>query len=123
MGKMIDMSGKKIGRLTVIERSNASGTNKGVYWLCQCKCGAEKYIRGADLRDGSIVSCGCYKNENTSERSTKHGMSDSLIYDVWKSMKARCFRESCKDYPDYGGRGITVCSEWEKRFQSFYNGR
>ena len=34
-------------------------------------------------------------------------------------MKARCFREACKDYPNYGGRGITVCDAWRDSFVEF----
>lgn len=33
-------------------------------------------------------------------------------YHTWADMKYRCFTKSCKKYPDYGGRGITVCERW-----------
>lgn len=121
MSKMIDLTGQRFGRLIAIKRSTESGTNKGVYWLCHCDCGKEKYIRGADLRDGSVKSCGCLKDEKTSKRFRKHGQSNTLLYDIWSSMKGRCFRKTCKDYPNYGGRGITVCNEWKNDFQAFYD--
>ncbi|WP_449728023.1 hypothetical protein [Bradyrhizobium manausense] len=35
-------------------------------------------------------------------------------------MKARCYRTTHKDYPRYGGRGITVCDRWRNSFQDFY---
>ena len=34
-------------------------------------------------------------------------------------MKARCFNKNNKDYPRYGGRGITVCDEWKNSFKQF----
>lgn len=36
-------------------------------------------------------------------------------------MKKRCENPACKDYPHYGGRGITVCSEWHdfERFRDW----
>lgn len=34
-------------------------------------------------------------------------------------MKSRCFNPNRKNYPRYGGRGITVCDEWLK-FEPFY---
>lgn len=40
-------------------------------------------------------------------------------YDVWVSMKQRCFNSRCPKYPDYGGRGITVCERW-LIFNNFY---
>lgn len=40
MPKFIDLSGKKYGYLTVIqrERNNSSGTT----WLCRCQCGNKR---------------------------------------------------------------------------------
>ena len=34
-------------------------------------------------------------------------------------MLARCQRPTCKDYPLYGGRGITVCDRWAEDFWVF----
>lgn len=34
-------------------------------------------------------------------------------------MKERCFSPKCKDYKDYGGRGITICERWLD-FENFY---
>ncbi len=34
------------------------------------------------------------------------------LYWTWHSIKERCFNPNRKNYPRYGGRGITVCSEW-----------
>lgn len=34
------------------------------------------------------------------------------LYWVWKSMRARCLSTNSKDYKDYGGRGIKICSTW-----------
>lgn len=50
----------------------------------------------------------------------KHGMTGTRIYNIWKDMKKRCYCKSRKDYSRYGGRGITVCKEWQE-FIPFYN--
>ena len=34
------------------------------------------------------------------------------LNNIYKGMKARCYRPSCKDYKNYGGRGIKICEEW-----------
>ncbi len=34
-------------------------------------------------------------------------------YGVWQAMRRRCMNPDCRDYPRYGGRGITVCKEWD----------
>lgn len=40
-------------------------------------------------------------------------------YQIWKGIKARCLNPNCKSYPNYGGRGITICKEWAESFDSF----
>lgn len=62
MGKLIDLTGKKFGRLTVIKRTG-SNEGKRIIYLCKCECGKEKIIRGDNLRNGKTKSCGCLHNE------------------------------------------------------------
>ena len=49
----------------------------------------------------------------------KHGMATTRIYRCWADMKTRCVNPKHAWYPKYGGRGITVCEEWQK-FEPFY---
>lgn len=35
------------------------------------------------------------------------------LYYRHRDMMARCYKESCKDFPRYGGRGVTVCDKWQ----------
>lgn len=51
----------------------------------------------------------------------KHGLKQHPLYDVWGKIKSRCFKETDKDYSDYGGRGITMCDEWRIDFKAFYD--
>lgn len=62
----------------------------------------------------------CEFKQDKSSRNDWNGLSRSRLYDIWKSMHKRCEIPSCKDYPDYGGRGIAVCKEWND-FLSFYD--
>lgn len=36
----------------------------------------------------------------------------SRLNRIYKHIKERCYSPNCKDYKDYGARGITVCEEW-----------
>jgi hypothetical protein len=48
-----------------------------------------------------------------------HGMRYTRIYNIWRSMRQRCSNSNCIRYSRYGGRGITVCDEWND-FNCFY---
>lgn len=43
---------------------------------------------------------------------TRHGDSGKRLHYVWKAMRQRCYNPNNKDYPNYGGRGISVCKKW-----------
>ena len=60
MPKLIDLTGQKFGRLTVLERNK---TRKGVAWICKCDCGKIVSRLGGSLRSGQTLSCGCLKDE------------------------------------------------------------
>ena len=36
------------------------------------------------------------------------------LYNIWVKINKRCFKNNCEEYKNYGGRGITVCKEWQK---------
>ena len=57
---MKNVIGHIYGRLTVLEQKRE---NKRTYYYCRCTCGTEKWIRADTIRNGNIVSCGCYNKE------------------------------------------------------------
>ena len=46
-------------------------------------------------------------------------LTNKKISTTWRSMIARCYRETHQSYKDYGGRGIKVCPEWLDSSKSF----
>lgn len=51
----------------------------------------------------------------------KHRLVNHPLYRVWVKMKERCYYDKDIGYANYGGRGITVCSEWKDNFKNFYD--
>ena len=47
-------------------------------------------------------------------RQTTHGKTNTKLFNTWQNMKARCCNENNKNYSRYGGRGISVCKEWNE---------
>lgn len=68
MSKLIDLTGRRFGRLVVVER--AESRNKRTVWKCVCDCGTVKGIVARDLLAGHAVSCKCYAREKQSKHRT-----------------------------------------------------
>ena len=117
MVKKRDLAGQKFARLTVVQTGPTYG--KKTRWFCHCDCGAWTLVTTSHLVTGQTKSCGCAKSESGKVSYTKHGLAHSKAYQVWHAMVQRCYRETCRSYPRYGGRGIKICERWH-RFENFY---
>lgn len=109
----------RYGRWAVVEDLGQTRRGSRTVHLvrCKCDCGTVRDVSLGDLRSDKSRSCGCYKREVTIRRSTKHGeaaiKTKSRLYGIWLNMRDRCNNPKNKGYPRYGGRGVTVCSEWQ----------
>lgn len=128
MAKYNDLTGKRYGRLLVVELAEKpqNKATKGKYWRCICDCGNEKVVSASLLRKNRAKSCGCLNSERI-ENLKSHGKSrdanhkHTVLYGRWANIKDRCTNPNCKDYKNYGGRGITICDDWKTDFVPFYN--
>lgn len=116
--KSLDLKGKKFHKLLVIEK--VQNQKHKTMWKCLCDCGRITFASTSNLNANRVKSCGCLRNEKLIERSTSHNQRHTNLYEVWKTMKQRCFNPNNKVYKNYGGRGITVCDDWKDNFTSFY---
>jgi len=99
-----DYVGATFGYLQVLRRDLS---RKGkVFWMCRCTCGREISVVSGNLHRQK--SCGCQN-----KRSIKHGGTRSRTYKVYQSMRYRCLNPTSAGYPNYGGRGITICKRWD----------
>ena len=122
MPKLIDLTGKRFGRLVVLERVENRVTENGsstTMWRCRCDCGNIVDVHGGNLRSGHTRSCGCYNIDNIIERNTKHNHSSERLYQVWNSMIGRCYNKKYDKYKNYGHIGIKVCDEWKRDYMAF----
>lgn len=86
---------------------------KKAYYICEC--GRVFPSRVSCVKSLRTKSCGCLRIKKIS----KHNMYKSKEYISWIGIKTRCLKENCKQYKDYGGRGISICEEW-MNFENFY---
>jgi hypothetical protein len=61
---IIDIIGKKYGKLTVIKSTGDKESNQSAIWECQCECGKIINVSASDLR--RFTSCGCEYNYGAS---------------------------------------------------------
>lgn len=61
MPALVEMLGKRFGRLLVIERAGSGPS--GAHWKCRCECGTAMVANGRRLRNGECRSCGCLYRE------------------------------------------------------------
>lgn len=97
-------------------------------WTLRCVyCGAVKQTyNGKDYAKGKnhgICKCRHTKKPVSKKppKNKKEIMREHPLYSRWKSIKSRCYQRSCKDYSNYGGRGITMCDAWRYDFWEFAN--
>ena len=113
MPKIVDMTGQRFGRWTILERALNKREGIQAAWFCRCDCGVGRVVPGARLRSGQSRSCGCLRDELAASRGTTHGWSASSVYVCWTLLIQRCTNPNNTLWHRYGGRGI------ECRFTSF----
>ncbi len=107
----IDLTGQRFGKLTVLEF--VPNDKQHSYWKCKCDCGNITIVQSNSLKKSRTISCGCNKGNSS------HKMSGTRLYMIWKDMKKRCCNPKHKDFPNYGGRKISICLAWINNFIEF----
>jgi len=109
-----DLIGMKFGRLTIREMLPECRCS------CDCDCGAVGVrIYYFDVTKGESSSCGCLRRELITIHGNASRGEQVPEYRAWAAMKQRCLNPKLKGYKNYGGRGISICSEWSHDFQAF----
>lgn len=112
-----NITNQRFGRLVALGPITKA---KSVNWLCQCDCGNTAIVRADHLTGNSIQSCGCLRLERVVAASIQHGMFGTKIYSTWSRIVQRCTNPNNARYPDYGGRDIKICADWQESFEAFH---
>ena len=116
--------GDRFGRLVILrERKIKTGSDWRsirIRYECRCDCGTILKLEEGYRLISHKQSCGCLQRERASESAKKkrtHGFASNgnriPEYMTWIRMRRRCENPLSQDYPNYGARGIRVCSRWK----------
>lgn len=107
-----DLVGKQFGEWRVLAFSHTNICRASM-WFCRCSCGEVRIVNGSNMISGKSTNCGCKKRSDASIRAYRHGEIGSRLYHIWANMLQRCGNPNHPRFSDYGGRGISVCDEWD----------
>lgn len=103
-----DITGNVYGRLKVISRSDKT-LNGHQYWRCECECGVIKDILGQGLKNGGVLSCGCYFSEI--KKTMKKAHDWSAKNDLKEGTKLSALNDTIYSNNTSGYKGVS----WKKR--------
>jgi hypothetical protein len=123
MSPLVDRTGHRYGRLTVIARVGRA-SNRDALWSSRCDCGSEIEVSASNLRAGHTRSCGCLMRETAAAMGAEHGGANlrhghtrrgrkSAEFQAYTNAKRRCRNPRTQGFEHWGGRGI------EFRYASF----
>lgn len=116
--KIEDYIGKEINYLTPMRVSENRAKDNSIKWIFRCRCGKEVEETPYRVLTGHRKSCGCLKYKHLlcgrikPHKPFNFNEEDKRFYKWWLGIRARCYSEKHHKYKIYGGRGITMCSEW-----------
>lgn len=111
-------AGERFGRLVVMTgvEERYQGTRAVE---CRCDCGTERLFLLHNLCAGKSLSCGCLWDERRGTGQWKHGDCGTRLHALWLGIRQRCRDPKLRIFRYYGGRGITICPEWEGSYEAF----
>lgn len=127
--KRSELAGRRWGALTATGRSerrpNKKGNGRYTHYEVLCDCGKVIWVPSTGLTTGTTKGCGCPLSvRNGFAQRERHGAGmpgtpHYQLYTVWTRMRHKCSNPAHDDFKHYGGRGITVCQEWQESFTAF----
>ena len=114
LNNALDLKGRRFGKLVAIKPTEKR-IRGSIVWVCKCDCGNECEMAASSLiiSRRKVQSCGC---SLVLKRRTP---LEKTLLSRWRGIKKRCFDPSCKQYKNYGARGITLYEPWKNDQELF----
>lgn len=83
--RVVNLTGKTFGKLTVLHRDKMLKSKYGVYWQCKCECGRIVSVLSYNLTRGLIKSCGCLRSSFGEYKTTQLLITNNIPYETQKT--------------------------------------
>lgn len=103
MSNLIDLTGQRFGKLTVIRNSGKRSKSRGVYWVCKCDCGNEKVLYSQHLKHNYVRSCGCEIKIDCLDGTRLRNLNKTMLNSNSSGHKGVSFRKKNNKYEAYIG--------------------
>lgn len=111
-------AGEKVGYLTFSGLADTRADHNRLLGRFVCECGNNILLPAGRVLNGrKRTHCGCMRDRGAHRT---HGMRESPEYSSWQAMKGRCLDPNNKDFPRWGGLGVTIYPEWINSFSAFF---
>jgi hypothetical protein len=126
--KVKDRTGQRHGKLVAVSFEGIHSGSRSAIWRCLCDCGKFVSILTKGFGTSGTKSCGCIRSDIGKKKpinwrvNVTHGDAGrgrTTEYITWHSMIQRCSNAKHPSYNLYGGRGITVCTDWRSSYECF----
>jgi hypothetical protein len=120
MPPLRNLTGEKFHKLRVLIRAPNNPVNGRVRWKCRCDCGNVVAIESKKIVSGHTRSCGCLLHDMLVERNSRHGLSRTPFYGIWKNMvyRGNSGSESGMVGKYYTSKSVGLCDRW-REFKKF----
>ena len=116
MSAFIDLTGRRFGRLLVMQATSKRSSQGDIYWKCVCDCGKSVVVNGKSLRSsGQKILWVLQREWADSQHNRTHDGSKDRLFRVWRGMIDRCYYPSHNRYPTmeegiyiYSGMGMIM---------------
>lgn len=115
-----DLTNKTFGNLTVI-KNIGSNAHKEMVWECRCNCGETVFATYHALINGLVLYCKKCRYKIIGGKNRKYVKFSKRLFECYTNLKTRCSNKKQDTKNRYINRGITMCEEWRKDYNTFQN--
>lgn len=112
MAQLIDITGQKFGRYTVL--GQAESKHGKTYWLCRCECGNERTVQGTHLKMGRAQSCGCLAREQRAQKAQKKPKKAEKPAKKQAPRVKKCYNVFCPYRNNAACGGVWSCTNFKR---------